>query len=105
MFILVLSAFHECYVEIEWKCISACPIFFVALLYVRYLRIYAQGVLSLNEINVKAIKQFMEKFSDEDFFQLVIDEFKVCCYVLQENFMVGFSGMETKRPRFFGSHF
>ena len=49
-----------------------------------------------SEVLLFVFGKFMDKYSDKEFFQLVIDDLEACCSVLLEELNLRFSGMKIE---------
>lgn len=75
------------------------PTFSQALPYLRSLKMFlanAEENLFTKESDIIPVKEFVHKYIDEDYFQNVIIDLKMCCRELHEKFKVRFSGMNIE---------
>jgi len=78
---------------------SKYPTFSQALPYLRRLKIFlekAQDRLFTVETDVQPIKEFIDKYCEEEFFHLVLIDLKACCRVLLNKFKSRFTGLNTE---------
>jgi len=71
--------------------VSKYPTFSQALPYLRRLKIFlrkAQDRLFTRETDVQPKKKFMDKYSEEEFFHLIVIDLKACCRVLLNKFKI-----------------